>query len=644
MKNAKRKGENIKTTAKKLKLPQYAQRKFASVIPSSPKATSSSPQSTTLLKVEDFIDFLCMRGSPIMPQELEKFAIQENCVWDDNFEEQEKPLGLIKFPEKKSDDFCFSDNQVSLLKAPVFYATIEELNHFFDFVQNKVDNEMKGIFSIIPSENFIALSYADEKIKFVTKTTHVHRLKIMNCDSSVKLECIKRQLVKENIVFSNIPKIGSCELDLPLLCDTVELFGGLETASNLHWKSIADHLNIPKNVGKRISKLEDVYLKYVLPFTVLPSSEKLKFCEIVSADTQFFISLPNEIENKKSISVNNFQRVATNIKNMYLCNESSSEDIETLFWKHVSDGNRHIAALSASICCTQVPLSRNVPSNTTLNLQEMYSAKDSILKHVGKIKDLTVPRLLYESLFSTSKWTLQSNHFNTLSYIRFGSDKIWYVVPVNYTSHFEEILFKMNGCLLEPSELILKGIPIVRCLQKAGQYVVVSGGCYFLTISTGYCSSEIVNFATDSWFTSKYFCTWEPSLSNCLPIKVLLSFVKDNLKNNIPGYISDMFREKLFKFKELLEITQKSVRKAGISKGNSSLKWKDIVTCQSCGALCFPFYGRFRENKKIVFCIIETLNMIESGELSASNIFFELLVSIYEIERILRRFNNLNDI
>ena len=350
MRNTKRKALNIQHKAKKQKLAHYAQRKFASVIPASPiaKVYASASQTADLLKVEDFIDFLCMRGTPIMPQELEVFAesainLHEKIpLWQEDFGEKDVQVTeFVKVPfEKSVEKFYSIENQLSMLEAPEFYATRSELNDFFVFLKDKVEDKTLCIFSIIPSEHFVLPSYADESIKVSTKTTHIHRLKKLNCDNSVKLECIKRQLYKENITFKDIPKIGSCELDLPLLCDTVELFGGVEAASNLHWKSIADHLSIPKNVGRRIAKLEDVYLKYVLPFTVLPNSEKKKSYDSVLGDKQCFIDMPNEIENKKLVSVNTFQQVANNIKYMYLPLESSSKETETLFWKHISEGNR----------------------------------------------------------------------------------------------------------------------------------------------------------------------------------------------------------------------------------------------------------------------------------------------------------------
>ena len=241
-------------------------------------------------------------------------------------------------------------------------------------------------------------------------------------------------------------------------------------------------------------------------------------------------------------------------------------------------------------------------------------------------------------MFSTSKWILQS--FNTLSYIHVGADKIWYVVPDNFASLFEELSSKNKGCLLEPSDLISKGIPVVRYVQRVGQFVVVIGGCYYLNVSTGYCFSETVCFATQSWFSSRYFQLWEPTLRDCLPIKVLLSFVTGNFKNNLPKNISVIFIEKLRKFKDLIEDTQKSVMKIGIREGNMKLKWKNVITCQSCSALCFPFYGRVKENKEKTFCIIETLNMVKSRKLSASRILCESLISTNEIEKILQRLKN----
>lgn len=85
-----------------------------------------------------------------------------------------------------------------------------------------------------------------------------------------ELIAIKKYLETQSIVLSNPPLIGGMELDLPRLYHTVQELGGLKEVIELDkWCHVADLMKIPKSAQDRVSKLDDIYCKYLLPYDTL---------------------------------------------------------------------------------------------------------------------------------------------------------------------------------------------------------------------------------------------------------------------------------------------------------------------------------------------------------------------------------------
>lgn len=79
---------------------------------------------------------------------------------------------------------------------------------------------------------------------------------------------MKKYLKTQSIVLSNPPLIGGVELDLPRLYHTVQELGGLKEVIELDkWCRVAELMKMPK--GAQVSKLDDIYCKYLLPYDTL---------------------------------------------------------------------------------------------------------------------------------------------------------------------------------------------------------------------------------------------------------------------------------------------------------------------------------------------------------------------------------------
>lgn len=65
-------------------------------------------------------------------------------------------------------------------------------------------------------------------------------------------------------------QIGGMQVDLPHLYQTVQNLGGLkEVIEKKKWQKVADGMKIPKSAQDRVTKLDDIYCKYLLPYDTL---------------------------------------------------------------------------------------------------------------------------------------------------------------------------------------------------------------------------------------------------------------------------------------------------------------------------------------------------------------------------------------
>lgn len=68
------------------------------------------------------------------------------------------------------------------------------------------------------------------------------------------------------------------EVDLPRLYQIVQQCGGLKAViEKERWHQVADVMKIPKLAQDRITKLDDIYCKYLLPYDILSHSEYIRF-------------------------------------------------------------------------------------------------------------------------------------------------------------------------------------------------------------------------------------------------------------------------------------------------------------------------------------------------------------------------------
>ncbi|KDP26519.1 hypothetical protein JCGZ_17677 [Jatropha curcas] len=144
-----------------------------------------------------------------------------------------------------------------------------------------------------------------------------------------------------------------------------------------------------------------------------------------------------------------------------------------------------------------------------------------------KVSGCLVPRLNIGMCFSSFGWNVEEHHLYLLCYMHFGAPKIWYGIPGRYGIKFEAVMkkdlpdilveqpklqdrlaTKLSSCALKDS-----GIPVYRCIQHPGEFVLVLPGAYYSGVDSGFNCAESVNVAPIDWLpygqnAVELYCGW----------------------------------------------------------------------------------------------------------------------------------------
>ena len=479
--------------------------------------------------------------------------------------------------------------------------SIAEFSDFFPFVESVFSAENnKGISVVQPDSEWKCLSYVQEDLKFEVETCHVHRLKHSDAVNFTTLQCLKRCFEKHGKSSGGgefkIPTIGLCEVDLPYLMDIVRDFGGADSVnSDQSWKELAELLHIPRIMSRRAIQLEKIYMQYILPYVLLPDSEKLKIQSSVKS-----YGSRNPVDkfatNSKKVTIEGFHRMSCNASSFYKVQNTTAKLIEGAFWTAIDKGDRHVASYSGKLDLLESPQAyRNSKAKVPWKISTLYHHEKSALRSVGKIANVSVPFLLTESVFATNgEWEQDSHGFYTLSYLHAGSDKIWYVIDSKTVleSNFGKILedAQSKNSVVTPSYFVEKGVNVKRCAQKEGQYVIVEPGSFRITVSTGYSLSEVVSFAPLCWFQTfngyKFFKS-----DGMIETRMLIGHANEAIKTE--GRCIQQKQTLVSSLRDLITMitdAQQKLEKAGITNfkySNGKTLSRDVVYCEECDVECY---------------------------------------------------------
>ncbi|KAF8110334.1 hypothetical protein N665_0085s0062 [Sinapis alba] len=208
--------------------------------------------------------------------------------------------------------------------------------------------------------------------------------------------------------------------------------------------------------------------------------------------------------------------------------EPAVEDIEGEYWRIVDKATEEIEVLYGADLETGVfgsgfpKISSGHEASSAdekyaklgWNLNNFSRLPGSLLKHEGSdISGVLVPWLYIGMCFSSFCWHVEDHHLYSMNYMHWGAPKSWYGVAGKDAVKLEEAMRKHLPDLFEeqpdllhklvtqlsPSKLKTAGVPVHRCVQHAGEFVLTFPRAYHAGFNCGFNCAEAVNVAPVDW-------------------------------------------------------------------------------------------------------------------------------------------------
>ncbi|EDW30325.1 GL17885 [Drosophila persimilis] len=467
-------------------------------------------------------------------------------------------------PIKMANNTAFPrhDDPTQMVEAPIFRPTEKEFADPIEFIERITPIAARfGICKIIPPASFKPECRISDEMRFTAYNQYVHKMLHRWGPSAKELSAIKKYLATQSITMNHPPWIGGMEVDLPRLYHTVQELGGLkEVIEKKKWSRVAEEMCIPKLAQDRVTKLDDIYCKYLLPYDTLSPAERQKLFDEVEADwakreararrnADRFVnteSVSNEeddlssdedeeseeeidgvsmecIVKGRSMPLSQFYRIARNTMALWFkSTDPTVNEVEAEFWRHVAVRDSHVCVHSGSIDSSgwgygfPSPGPKGKGSNYARhpwNLKVLTNNAGSVLRSLGPVMGVTVPTLHVGMLFSACCWYRDPHGLSWIEYLHTGASKLWYGIPDDQSANFRSALTSLipthcqnktiwlpcDTVMVPPHMLTDRGVSLCRIEQKPGEFIVVFPRAYTSSLATGYVVSESVYFATMSW-------------------------------------------------------------------------------------------------------------------------------------------------
>jgi len=381
------------------------------------------------------------------------------------------------------------DDPTQMVEAPIFRPTEKEFADPIEFIERITPIAARfGICKIIPPASFKPECRISDEMRFTAYNQYVHKMLHRWGPSAKELSAIKKYLATQSIVMNHPPWIGGMEVDLPRLYHTVQELGGLkEVIEKKKWARVAEEMCIPKLAQDRVTKLDDIYCKYLLPYDTLSPAERQKLFDEVEADwakreararrnADRFVnteSVSNEeddlssdedeeseeeidgvsmecIVKGRSMPLSQFYRIARNTMALWFkSTDPTVNEVEAEFWRHVAVRDSHVCVHSGSIDSSgwgygfPSPGPKGKGSNYARhpwNLKVLTNNSGSVLRSLGPVMGVTVPTLHVGMLFSACCWYRDPHGLSWIEYLHTGASKLWYGIPDDQSANFRSAL------------------------------------------------------------------------------------------------------------------------------------------------------------------------------------------------------------
>ncbi|XP_010528755.1 PREDICTED: putative lysine-specific demethylase JMJ16 isoform X2 [Tarenaya hassleriana] len=217
------------------------------------------------------------------------------------------------------------------------------------------------------------------------------------------------------------------------------------------------------------------------------------------------------------------------------CWEPSIKDIEGEYWRIVEKATEEIevlygADLETGVFGSGFPRTSSEEGSSLAekyvksgwNLNNLPRLPGSLLSYESSdISGVLVPWLYIGMCFSSFCWHVEDHHLYSLNYMHWGAPKMWYGVGGKDAVKLEEAMRKHLPDLFEeqpdllhklvtqlsPSILKASGVPVYRCIQSAGEFVLTFPRAYHAGFNCGFNCAEAVNVAPVDWLSHGQIAT-----------------------------------------------------------------------------------------------------------------------------------------
>ncbi|KAI8339207.1 JmjC domain, hydroxylase-domain-containing protein [Chlamydoabsidia padenii] len=139
---------------------------------------------------------------------------------------------------------------------------------------------------------------------------------------------------------------------------------------------------------------------------------------------------------------------------------------------------------------------------------------DNILNQISvPLPGVNTPYLYFGMWKATFPWHVEDMDLYSINYLHFGAPKQWYAIPGSHNKKFESVMkntfFQQSkSCpeflrhktqIASPHFLANNGIPVHRCVQHEGEFMITFPFGYHSGYNLGFNCAESINFALHSW-------------------------------------------------------------------------------------------------------------------------------------------------
>ncbi|KAL4717712.1 hypothetical protein ACJJTC_000861 [Scirpophaga incertulas] len=420
-----------------------------------------------------------------------------------------------KKKQKQREPFPTPFETAKLVKAPVFYPSVEEFSDPLMYIESIAQyGSAYGICKIVPPIKFTPSCYMPEDAVFQPRSQYLARL-FNRWSPSSKAMCTFLANMTNHVDPHNSkprntgPLCHGTELDLDKMHRIVTNLGGLEKVMEEgKWGEVASLMGL-KPTPKTEKIIDNIYMRCLLPYDTMslderealkvhveniwsrhynwllkraenplqqlrpqPSAARMTAARSNSAKQITMESVVTSHEDcivqahYNRMTFKEFKNAAETGSTVYPDAEKDDiKRVECFYWDVVMNGTKHVHTYSASIdtsyICYGFYRKRDSYSTNPWNLKMLTRNKGNVLRSMGSLPGVTAPMVHLGMLYTTSCWHRDPHGLPWIEYQHSGPNKIWYGIPESHSDAFKGAVRRLcpilcqNKSIWLPSDVVM---------------------------------------------------------------------------------------------------------------------------------------------------------------------------------------------